>query len=211
MERWLPTGLAALALLVGAWNAWSLSSLSARIDAAGPAVTDVASASSSGEDSGGKPSRWSASRKPRYEGALPERYAPRPTEGGGGAVTADDPEFREKVASVMEAEEERRDAERRERFEESMRTEVQAFADEEGLDEATTTALLAQMAERSKAFRAVRDDVRDGTISWSDARAEMEELRAANDAELEKLIGPERAERLEERLWGDRGGWGGRP
>ena len=210
MERWLPTALAALALALSAWNAWSIASLSAQMAAPVMEVEEMtASAGTSGVE---RPFRGAPERKPRYgDERGPERFFPRDDDGSAEAVSVDDPAFREKVASVMEAEEERRDAERRARFEESIQTEIQAFADEEGLDDATTTALFAQMAERTDAFRSVRDDVRNGTITWSEGRAEMDELRTTGDAEMEKLLGAERAERLQTRLWGERGGGGWGP
>ena len=208
--EWVAVGLAGLALGVGAWNAWSLASLSGRLDA-----IEIVSEAPSATDRPSREDRWFA-REPRADDGSAARYVATPGAAGSpaavgeaGAVDLDDPAFRDKVATVMAAEEERRDAERRAMFEEAMRTEITGFAADEGLDEATTKALLAQMEARSEAFRAIRDDMREGVLGWSEGRAEMEALREEGEEEAIRLLGAERAERLETRLHGDRPGPGG--
>jgi len=210
LEGWLAVGLAGLALGLGAWNAWSLSSISGRLDA-----IEIVSEAPSAADRPSREDHWFA-REPRADDGSAARYLARPDAGtagtvgtDAGAVDVDDPAFTEKVATVMAAEEERRDAERRAMFEEHMRTEITAFATEEDLDDATTKALLAQMETRSEAFRAIRDDVREGVLGWSEARTEMEALGEEGEEEAIRLLGAERAERLETRLHGSRPGPGG--
>lgn len=190
MEGRIGLGIGVLALAIGAWNAWTLSSLQER------------SSERAGAD-GGAPAAFTA--RPRAGG--PPMAAAAQVEGGGGgevALNLDDPVVRERLAEAMDVREEQRDAERSQRFRESMHAELEAFASEEGLDAATVAAVGAEIDRRSESFRAVRQDVRDGVISWLDARKDLDELRAASDEALTKLLGPERFERLDARLWGER-------
>ncbi len=134
---------------------------------------------------------------------------PRPEPGRGvdAALDMADPEVQAGIAAVVEQEEARRDEERSERFRASVLDEVSAFFDEEGLDDATRQQVEAEYLRRMDAFRAMRDDVRSGAISWIEARKQMDAARESSEATLAALLGEAKAEALDERIFGGmRGG-----
>jgi hypothetical protein len=126
------------------------------------------------------------------------------------AMDLENPDVQERIASIVEADqEERREADRdrrSEQFRESMNREIEAFVEENEFDDATRDDLLAQMEVRSDNWRAVRKDVQDGAISWFDARKEFQAVREESDAAMTEIIGEDMVEALNTRLWGD-GRW----
>jgi hypothetical protein len=124
-------------------------------------------------------------------------------------VALEDPAVRERLATLLREEEAAREAreeqERSAMFLDSMTEEVRAFADEHGLDAPTAERLLAELTRQHEAFTAVRQDVRDGNLSWFDARKEFDALREERDAAVAGILGEEDAAALTERLWGERG------
>ena len=201
MERfgWI---LGGLALLVGAWNAWSLSALSTRLDALErPATTSPAAAR--GGNATPAPLRSPSSR-------LRAASTPETAEAGLTEASLEDPAVRAKLAEVMREEEERAGDQRRELVRESILSEVESFAAEEGLNQATLGSLVSEIERRIDNFSALRQEIRDGQLSWFEGRREMGELRDNSDQALRELLGESRFEVLDERLWGDRRRGGGR-
>lgn len=197
VQRWLGVGVGGLALVVGLWNAWALSDVSARL----AALEDEGPAR---ERTAGARARSPRSR-PREPGAPAARAEARADDAeGASALDLEDPAVQERLASAVQQQEDRRDAERTARFQESMHSELDAFAAEQGLDAATVAAVSTELDRRTEAFQSIRQDVHDGTISWLDARKEFDDLRTTSDETLRKLLGDERFEQLDTRLWGDR-------
>ena len=162
--------LAAAALFVGLWNAVALRTLSARLDALStvPASTEV-SAVRAGGGRGGFGAGFVMPDDEALRGAAESAGIPLQDD------DLDDPEVRQRLMDVIREEGERQGAERRAQMRDAMLDEAEAFAAEEGLDAATSEALMAEIERRFDAFVAVRQDVRDGAITWFEARREMAE------------------------------------
>ena len=126
-------------------------------------------------------------------------------------IDLENPEVRDKIAEIMEVEgEQRKEAKRKEQTEmylESMVREIDAFAQEYNLDAQMKANVVREVEANSRAFSAVRKDVRDGKISWFDAREEYRIIKEDGAANLTDLLGEEQYEELKGRLWGS---WGGR-
>jgi hypothetical protein len=127
------------------------------------------------------------------------------------SIDLENPEVREKIAEIMEVEGEQRKAAKRkeqsEMYMDSMVREIDTFAQEYGLDARTKASVVREVEASSQAFNAVRNDVRDGKISWFDAKEEFGVIKEDTGANLRELLGDEQYDELKGRLWG---GWGGR-
>ena len=213
MDARIPAALAAFALLLVGWNTMTLSDINARLSvlesapkmASLPSVRGPAAASSRGGPmdynsrmADQNDMSAAVAQALEAEGITPE------------AIDLENPEVQERIASIVEADQEERrtaDRERRsEQFRESMNREIQAFADENDFDESTKEQLFAEMEVRSDNWRAVRKEVQDGAISWFDARKEFQAVREESDAALGEIIGEDMVEALNTRLWGE-GRW----
>lgn len=213
-NRWVVVGGSVLFVLV-AWNTWTVQQLNQRVStweqsASGPARTSnnlistnravVADASERDgmalRNSGGP----SAQRVAAQVGSDTE--AP---------IDFENPEVREKIAQIMEVEEtQRRQARQKEQtamYLDSMVREIDTFADEFGLDAQTKASVIREVEANTKAFSAVRNDVREGRISWFDAKDEFRVIKEDGAANLQAILGDEQYEELKGRLWGDRR-WG---
>ena len=213
MDARIPTAVAALALLLVGWNTATLSDINARLSVlestpkmAGMPVAR-GSAGPAGRMGGGDYNSRMADQNAMsaavVEALEAEGINPQ-------AMDLENPDVQERIASIVEADQEQRreaDRERRsEQFRESMNREIEAFAEENDFDASTKEALFAEMEVRSDNWRAVRKDVQDGAISWFDARKEFQAVREESDAAMTEIIGEEMVEALNTRLWGD-GRW----
>jgi hypothetical protein len=133
-----------------------------------------------------------------------------PAEGAAAGVAAGDAEA---VKALIAQTEDERWKERRQRWEERTREstvqEVAAFAQENGLDAATETAVREELLLLQQGMGAVRDDMHEERISLFDGRNEMRALVEDSDARLVELLGEGKAAALRERVGGGRGGRGG--
>lgn len=194
------------------WNTWSLSSLNNRLSQwEGQSTASNAVAS----DGNGKESVQVAGRsrlKGSASSARSDDLGTRQTASvpeAGGALDLENPEVREKIAEIMVAEETQRKEEKRtERaamYMDSMVREIDTFASEFNLDSQTKARLIREVEVNGQAFSAVRNDVKDGKMSWFDAKEEFRAIKDEGAANLRDLLGDEQYDVLRVRLWGDRG------
>ena len=213
MDARIPTAVAAFALLLVGWNTMTLSDINARLSVleSTPQMASMPTA----RGTGGPPSRMGMggynSRMADQNDMSAAVVEALEAEGiNPKAMDLENPDVQERIASIVEADqEERREADRErrsEQFRESMNREIEAFAEENNFDESTKEALFAEMAVRSDNWRAVRQEVQDGAISWFDARKEFQAVREESDAAMTEIIGEEMVESLNTRLWGN-GRW----
>jgi hypothetical protein len=210
MQR-VAVALATLALVIGVWNAWSLHALSVQLGARphGPAgVADGPLHPPEPVDNGDHPLH---PPEPVDDGDHPVHPGPGPAEDRPvhPPPTADDdgdPAFQAKVADAVRAEQDKREDERRQRMDEQMQNDIEEFAADENLDDKTIDALEASFSARSAELRDIRSRVRDGALSWTDARTQMATVRDKGERETEALIGEDRAEKLLTKMFGDRRG-----
>jgi hypothetical protein len=81
-----------------------------------------------------------------------------------------------------------------------MREALARFAEDEGIDQRTMDRVLAELEERYDGMAVTREDLRAGVIGPAAARQEIEELRAASDEALVRILGERRFEELMGRL-----------
>ncbi|MEQ1503358.1 MAG: hypothetical protein ABMB14_14060 [Myxococcota bacterium] len=196
LARGLPIALALVALALTGWNSLRIAAIDRRITALehapskGPPAGKplaAAAAAKAGPKAGPKAAAAARTRLPPGERPTAERLA--------------DPVLQQRVAALLEAEDERRTGDK---LLDSMRAQFDAFVADERLDPATEADVLVELESRSDAFRAIRQDVKDGAITLLDARDELAELKLTSDGELERILGHDRFLRLDDRLWGER-------
>ena len=111
------------------------------------------------------------------------------------AESIDDPETREKLEAIIEETSNRNREERRRersnRWMESMDQEIADFASDQGLDRETEDEMVKITTEMFEQMRQIRDDIRNGDLSWGDAREEFEAAREDSETKMVALIGEE--------------------
>lgn len=217
MDARIGPALGGLALLLVAWNTYTLTHLEGRLNAmelsTGPAAGASAQAMSTQE-----PGRMGGPRAMRQGGGEGQPLSAEAVadllEKEGIAVDAidlEDPNVQGRIAQIVEADQEARQAEeserRMEQYMDSVTREVEDFAAEHGLDDATTDRVVDELRVRSENWGNVRREVSDGNMSWFDARKEFQAVREESDAVLNDLLGEEKFNALDTQLWGDRN-WG---
>ena len=186
MERWIAVGVASLALLVSMFNLWTFKGIDARLDAlelvgrGAPRAVAVPVPAPAAEARSAR--RVKAKLKdPEVREVAKERLA---------ELTSG--KQAKRVDQAVEARAE-------------LTREVQAFAVEENVDEATVGLVLGLLEGRSDAFHTVREDVRSGALSRMDGRLELKAELEASEADLRDVLGDELFEVLDQRLWADKG------
>lgn len=197
--------VAVAGLLVSLWNAYAIAGLrrsvvaanadGPRLAATGPRGGAVAELLGDGDDHAGR-----RGRAVQAQGGAGDRPA----------RAIDDPVVKDRLLSALEASQQQREQEA-ERLRDTIRDEVDAFAQEEGLDDATLDALLNELDQRSIAFADTRADVKDGVLTWQEAKVQLESLRKESDDAVAQILGPARYQRLNQRLFGGRAGAGPGP
>jgi hypothetical protein len=109
---------------------------------------------------------------------------------------------------VDEREERRmaRQEERRVKFREAMTTEIDAFADEQGIDPVTSDEVLEELLLLREAGALIREDMREGRLTNFEGRTELHAMREDSDARVQEILGTELAEALMARLGEEREG-----
>ena len=108
--------------------------------------------------------------------------------------------LRERIEAVLADSERRREDDRGARFQEVLDTQIEDWATAEHVDEATVATVKEELNRRAELFRALRQEVRDGSLSLLEARDEIEASRAASDAVLQRALGPQRFTSLEDEV-----------
>ena len=106
---------------------------------------------------------------------------------------------------IRDSNREERRRERSNRWMESMNQEIADFASDQGLDRETEDEMVKITTEMFEQMRQIRDDIRNGDLSWGDAREEFEAAREDSETKMVALIGEEAVEALRERMGGGRG------
>ena len=214
-NRWVLIGGGVLFALVG-WNTWTVQQLSQRVSSWEQVSPDGAQTTNNLVS---KTRAVMADGTPRQTMALRSNAASKGAasvslsgdDAADGAIDFENPEVREKIAQIMEVEEtQRRQARQKEQTElymDSMVREIDTFAEEYSLDAQTKASVIREVEANTKAFSAIRNDVREGRLSWFDAKDEFRVVKEDGAANLQAILGEEQYEELKGRLWGDRR-WG---
>ena len=120
-----------------------------------------------------------------------------------------DPEIQETIAKIAESNAQKKEEERRkskmEAYKTSIKFELENFAEEKQYDTETTQSIETILDDSTAEWRAVREQVREGEISWIDARTEFKAIGEETEGKVTEFISAEDYKELRSRLWGD---WG---
>ncbi len=111
-----------------------------------------------------------------------------------------DAALKERIEAVLADSERQREDERGSRFQELVDAQVDEWAAAERVDAATAAKVKEELRRRGEQFRAMRQDLRDGAITFAEAREELEASREESDAALQRLLGPERFASLQDEV-----------
>jgi len=220
MDKWLGPALGGLALLIAGYSAVSTYGMQDRL-----AALEMAQVAHGGDRVRGERIAGERGRGPRGEGrrrqteesgeasreeALVRALEASQTASGTATFDLQDPAVRAQLLALVEEEEQARREERHiarsEAFMQSVRDELDVFAEEHGIQDDTKSQVLVELERRHEEFSSLRHESREGNISRFDARREMDALREDSDAVLSDLLGADDFAALDQQLWGDDGG-----
>ena len=196
-----------LVLVLGLWNAWSMHSLNSRLSAMDGQSNVAATAMAGSEDviSSVRAERSVANPVAAASGV----QAGNDLEGSTQTIDLENPEVREAIAQIVEEGEVHRKTNRRKErvgmYLDSMTREIETFAEEFDLDPATRDKVIREVETRTQAYVAVKNDVKDGELSWFDAKEEFRAIRDEGETNLRGILGDDQFEELSGRLWGGGG------
>jgi hypothetical protein len=124
-------------------------------------------------------------------------------------IDLSDPKIQETIARIAESNAQKKEEQRRqskmEAYKTSMKFELDNFANEKEYDQETVDNIQRILDNSTNEWRAVREQVRDGEISWIDARTEFKAIGEETEEKISEFISDEDYKELQSRLWGD---WG---
>ena len=202
--------------IFGTWNTWTLYQVNQRLEVIEAMSTSEANNSSRLSDKSNAITDYRRSdtnieiqRKRKYKSANKSEStdpiaASKPT-----AIDLTDPEIQETIAKIAETNAKRKEEERRqskmEAYKTSIKYELENFSNEKGYDTETVQSIGTILDDSSDEWRAVREQVREGEISWIDARTEFKAIGDETKDKITEYISEEDYTELRSRLWGD---WG---
>ena len=203
--------------ILGAWNTWTLHQVSKRLE-----VIEQMSSPESKVRSANISDTVHAI--PDYQQEHPDREQPKKKgnrskkdydivarESGSTQANIDltDPEIQETIAKIAESNAKKKEEERRkskmEAYKTSLKFELESFSEEKGYDTETVQSIETILDDSTAEWRAVREQVREGEISWIDARTEFKAIGQETEQKVTEFITAEDYKELQSRLWGD---WG---
>lgn len=201
--------------LLGTWNTWTLYQVNQRLDVMEESVTAVSKNNLGSPSSTTKTvssyqlqsSRVDIQRKARSNdasnnGGTEQIPVQRET-----AIDLTDPEIQKTIAQIAETNAKRKEEELRqskmEAYKTSIQFELENFSNEKGYDMETIQNIGTILDDSSDEWRAVRDQVREGEISWIDARTEFKSIGDETKDKITEQISDEDYNELRSRLWGD--------
>lgn len=210
----LLAGCIALGAL-GAWNTYTLVEVSKRLDAieqmsltaaksAQTTATSRAAVYQQGSAEAPSKARLNTASSASSTNSLAAEQRP-----GQPSLDLTDPEIQEKIARIAESnaqkKEEQRRKSKREAYSNSIKYELEKFSNEKEYDAETAQSIETILNDSTAEWRAVREQVRDGEISWIDARTEFRAIGEDTKEKATEYISEEDYKELRSRLWGD---WG---
>ena len=123
------------------------------------------------------------------------------------AIDLTDPDIQQQIAQIAKKAEAKREQKGREervaKYLDSMRREISVFSEEQELDEETESKVIKEVEDSTRAWVAVKNDVKKGEISWFEAKEEYQTIKEETGSVLKELLGEESYDVLKDRLWGD--------
>ena len=202
--------------ILGTWNTWTLYQVNQRLEVIEAMSTSEANNSSRLSDKSNAITDYRRSdtnieiqRKRKYKSANKSDTtdpisASKPT-----AIDLSDPEIQKTIANIAESNAQKKERERRqskmEAYKTSVKYELESFAEEKDYDPETVQSIASILDNSSDEWRAVREQVQEGEISWIDARTEFKAIGEETEQKVTEFISEEDYKELQGRLWGD---WG---
>ncbi len=214
MNTQLLTGICIALGAMGTWNAWTLHQLSKRLDAmeqGSDVVIAKKAAQTQSTSDPYQPARKKIGDATTISSSVPAPKTPQETvmESARTKLDLSDPDIQEAIAQIAEnnaqQKEERRRRSKMEAYKTSMKHELERFSTEKEYDSDTVQSIESILNESTAEWRAVREQVREGEISWMDARTELKAIGEDTEAKVTEFISAEDYKELRSRLWGD---WG---
>ena len=203
--------------VLGTWNTWTLYQVNERLEiieemnTSKPKVpsTKVSDKRNSASASQQANIDDDVRTKRRYKSTNNSTLAEQDSASVKPALDLTDPEIQETIAKIAETNTKRKEEERRqskmEAYKTSVKYELESFAEEKDYDPETVQNLESILDNSSDEWRAVREQVREGEISWIDARTEFKSIGEETEQKVTEFISEEDYKELQGRLWGD---WG---
>ena len=203
-------GICAVLGLLGVWNTWTLYQIDLRIDtlekkeSVQPSTKEAKMGGTKNLDSYKHTAEKALSLKASSKRVHHEKDdIPSPT------IDLTDPEIQEAIAKIAETNAQKKEELRRtskmEAYKVSVKHELETFSQEKGYDESIVQSIATILDESTSEWTSIRAQVREGEISWMDARAEFKAIGDETEERVTEVISPEDYKELRARLWGD---WG---
>ena len=202
--------------ILGTWNTWTLYQVNERLEVIEEMSTSKSKVSS--VKSFDKTNAVSTYQQQNVEDDVPKKrrykssYTTASIEDDSNSVQSidlSDPEIQETIAKIAESNAQKKEKERRESkmeaYKTSVKYELESFAEEKDYDPETVESIGSILDNSSDEWRAVREQVREGEISWIDARTEFKAIGEDTEQKVTEFISEEDYKELQGRLWGD---WG---
>ena len=198
--------------ILGTWNTWTLHQVNKRLDVIEQMNTqksNVTSKKTMGGTNYG--SNQQTYRDAQQEGKQnsPNKISAAEQDSDQPAIDLMDPEIQKAIANIAESnaqkKEEQRQKSKMEAYKSSIKYELENFATEKDYDTDTVQSIEVILDDSTAEWRAVREQVREGDISWIDARTEYKSIGEETEEKVTEFISEEDYKELRSRLWGD---WG---
>ena len=194
--------------VLGTWNTWTLYQVNKRLDVIEEMNTPASTVTSKKVARQRSAASYQQNLKD-IKPSSPNKMPAAEQESEQQAIDLMDPEIQEKIAKIAERNAEKKEEERKkskmEAYKTSMKYELEKFANEKEYDTDTVQSIEAILDDSTVEWRAVREQVREGDISWIDARTEFKAIGEETKEKVTEFISEEDYKELRSRLWGD---WG---
>ena len=197
--------------ILGTWNTWTLYEVNKRLNVIEQMTAPTSKSTSEKQASKTTPSSYQNTSRPAPKQAI--NAAQRPSKNGQDpdqpTLDLTDPEIQETIAKIAESNAQKKEEERQkskmEAYKTSIKYELEKFSNEKEYDTDTVQNIEAILDDSTTEWRAVREQVREGEISWIDARTEFKAIGEETEEKVTEFISEDDYTELRSRLWGD---WG---
>ena len=196
---------------LGTWNTWTLHQVTKRLDKIEARETSEAPISTSVSKNKRayknlvQRDTSSARQAQAYVSSSDKARVKKDTTSDN-AIDLSDPSIREAIAKIAQDDVQKKEQQRRkskmEAYKTSIQHELEKFSSEKGYDVDTTQKVEVILDESSSEWVAIRQQVREGEISWLDARTEFKAIGDDTESKVTEIISEEDYKELRSRLWG---------
>ena len=198
--------------ILGAWNTWALYEVNERlhvIEEMNPSTSKLTLKKRAGKEKFASYQQVSGEAKQEIKNKSKNRISVPGQDSDQPAFDLMDPEIHETIAKIAESnaqkKEEQRQKSKMEAYKTSIKYELEKFSTEKEYDTDTVQNIESILDESTVEWRAIREQVREGEISWIDARTEFKAIGEETEEKVSEFISEEDYKELRSRLWGD---WG---